>query len=92
MKNQPRIPHNPDHRYIFNKNECTIVHKYFDTEQMTKTPGSAPTKGKWVSKNSIPVVVVGVCKCDGKVFGPAELPQIFQPWGICAKCGAEWHQ
>jgi hypothetical protein len=92
MKHLPSPKHNPNHRYVFNKKEGTIIHKYFDTEQMDRTPGSTPTRGKWVSKNSIPTVAVGVCKCGGKIFGPAELPQIFRPWGLCGKCGAEWKE
>jgi hypothetical protein len=82
------------HRYFLNKEERVIVHKFFDEEQEEKDKRKRKKqgkKGKWVSKRSIPAVPSTIyCKCEGQIYVPEELPEIFGNWGICVKCGAEW--
>jgi hypothetical protein len=86
---------NKKHRYTLNSKERTIIHKYFDNELMDRLDSSGPqknkvVKGKWVSRGTIPVVRCSLtCKCGGQVYVPDGLPEIFDIWGICSKCGAE---
>lgn len=93
MNNQ--LHQNLKHHYILNKEQRTIVHRYFNDglAERIKTIGSKNnkvSKGKWVSKSSFPAVpTTEYCKCGGQFFIPDGLPELYDIWGICGKCGAE---
>ena len=92
MDNQ--LHQNLKHRYVLNKEQRSIVHKYFDDElsERIKTTGkrnNKVSKGKWVSKSTIPAVpTTEYCKCGGQMYAPDGLPDIFDVWFVCSKCGA----
>ena len=93
MKNQ--LHQDLKHRYVLNLEQRTIIHKYFDDELVERIKQSGKkknkvSKGKWVSKSTIPAALSNqYCKCGGQVYVPEGLPEIFDSWGICAKCGAQ---
>lgn len=92
MKN---LHQNKKHRYVFNREQRVIVHKYFDDELAERLIQKGPlnnkvTKGKWTSKGNIPAISCTLtCQCGGRIYIPDGLPEIFDIWGICSKCGAE---